>query len=593
MAHAGYGSNDTGEYDDPDVFTGYVAKRGHMARNWKRRRQLETMPNGARGLPAWWFVGAPGRDYQEASHLSCSVGVTQVTQKGSLKADQGAMPRVRKEPERFTAPDFTEKSVQKRSGNGKGEAKVGSNNRAAKRSKSSKSGSRDKRGVQLTEPYFDISCVGEPLVAQLQSRWELVALGQLLWILKSGLRLGDCSLKQLELALAEPQGSFKLDEILTKLLLKKKDRQHLQAGQGFPSSWWSVQLKEVVRNWYDEFHALHLRASIEEDEVDDGEGDKGDQEASEEQGEKDKEQGAESDGGGEPESIEAEVELEELTEEEERRMVVLESRLMSIGSLDVSPLEEGTFAELPLLMRLHMILGLAEWRVEGGEHLEALRQLEEDDIRCDAVGVDAKGNQYFYFPQFFDDARLYRREKARAHHFRQADQVNDASNDASNSAAPQKQTQKQQQPQREPRFELWVNGTDSFRSFLEDCAGSSSACERDMHVGLEDVMRLLETRRKGEEKREMWKQVERKRSGRLQVTPITTHHPPLTTHHSPLTTHHFPLTTHHFPLITHSSPTHHPLITHSSPTHHPLITHSPPSHHPLTTLSKGAARAAG
>jgi hypothetical protein len=37
MAHAGYGSNDTGEYDDPDVFTGYVTKRGHMVRNWKRR----------------------------------------------------------------------------------------------------------------------------------------------------------------------------------------------------------------------------------------------------------------------------------------------------------------------------------------------------------------------------------------------------------------------------------------------------------------------------------------------------------------------------------------------------------------------------
>jgi hypothetical protein len=37
MAHAGYGSNDTGEYDNPDIFTGYITKRGHMVRNWKRR----------------------------------------------------------------------------------------------------------------------------------------------------------------------------------------------------------------------------------------------------------------------------------------------------------------------------------------------------------------------------------------------------------------------------------------------------------------------------------------------------------------------------------------------------------------------------
>ena len=33
VGHAGY----TSEFNDPNVFTGYITKRGHMVRNWKRR----------------------------------------------------------------------------------------------------------------------------------------------------------------------------------------------------------------------------------------------------------------------------------------------------------------------------------------------------------------------------------------------------------------------------------------------------------------------------------------------------------------------------------------------------------------------------
>lgn len=37
-----------------------------------------------------------------------------------------------------------------------------------------------------------------------------------------------------------------------------------------------------------------------------------------------------------------------------------------------------------------------------------MRQMEDDDLRVEPLGNDRAGNMYYFFPQFYEERRLYR-----------------------------------------------------------------------------------------------------------------------------------------------------------------------------------------
>uniref|UniRef100_M4BE63 Uncharacterized bromodomain-containing protein 10 helical domain-containing protein n=1 Tax=Hyaloperonospora arabidopsidis (strain Emoy2) TaxID=559515 RepID=M4BE63_HYAAE len=200
-------------------------------------------------------------------------------------------------------------------------------------------------------------------LSTLRSQWELLAACHILWLLQSPLtlRFSD-TLLEYEAALLKPEASLVLEDVFTKLLLKKSERACLSTGIGLKYEWWNKQLRVYYLDMYDKWYALlrkageRLPGSFSQDEDDD------DSDVS----------NSETD-----EQVE-----DELTEDEWLTLDILKARLETLGV--VCPLKVRTLID------------------------EYMRQMEDDDLRVEPLGNDRAGNLYYFFPQFYEERRLYR-----------------------------------------------------------------------------------------------------------------------------------------------------------------------------------------
>ncbi|RHY73657.1 hypothetical protein DYB30_008591 [Aphanomyces astaci] len=82
-------------------------------------------------------------------------------------------------------------------------------------------------------------------LAELRGMWQLPAACHILWLLQQPLKLKVYnSLREYEAALLNPSTSAVLEDVFTKLLLGKKERERLNCGLGLAYDWWSQRLAE-------------------------------------------------------------------------------------------------------------------------------------------------------------------------------------------------------------------------------------------------------------------------------------------------------------------------------------------------------------
>ncbi|GMF11798.1 unnamed protein product [Phytophthora lilii] len=95
----------------------------------------------------------------------------------------------------------------------------------------------------------------------LRSMCELPAACHILWLLQSPLTLRfSNTLLEYEAALLKPEDSPVLEDVFTKLLLKKSERACLSAGIGLKYEWWNKQLRIYYLDMYDKWYALLRKA---------------------------------------------------------------------------------------------------------------------------------------------------------------------------------------------------------------------------------------------------------------------------------------------------------------------------------------------
>uniref|UniRef100_A0AAV1U3K4 WHIM1 domain-containing protein n=1 Tax=Peronospora matthiolae TaxID=2874970 RepID=A0AAV1U3K4_9STRA len=224
-------------------------------------------------------------------------------------------------------------------------------------------------------------------LSTLRSQWELLAACHILWLLQSPLTLHfSDTLLEYEAALLKPEASPVLEDVFTKLLLKKSERACLSAGIGLKYEWWNKQLRVYYLDMYDKWYALlrkageRLPGSFSQDEDDD------DSDVS----------NSETD-----EQVE-----DELTEDEWLTLDILKARLETLGV--VCPLKHQSFADLSIELRCKILLNLCEAVIDDPSNTEYMRQMEDDDLRVEPLGNDRAGNLYYFFPQFYEERRLYR-----------------------------------------------------------------------------------------------------------------------------------------------------------------------------------------
>ncbi|KAE8983949.1 hypothetical protein PR003_g25754 [Phytophthora rubi] len=222
----------------------------------------------------------------------------------------------------------------------------------------------------------------------LRSRWELPAACHILWLLQSPLTLRfSNTLLEYEAALLKPEDSPVLEDVFTKLLLKKSERACLSAGIGLKYEWWNKQLRIYYLDMYDKWYALLRKAgerlpeTFSQDEDDDDDSSVSDDKTDEQ------------------------VDVE-LTDDEWLTLDILKARLETLGM--VCPLKHQSFADLSIELRCKILLNLCEAVVDDPANTEYMRQMEDDDLRVEPLGNDRAGNMYYFFPQFYEERRLYR-----------------------------------------------------------------------------------------------------------------------------------------------------------------------------------------
>ncbi|RLN70691.1 hypothetical protein BBJ29_000210 [Phytophthora kernoviae] len=222
----------------------------------------------------------------------------------------------------------------------------------------------------------------------LRSRWELPEACHILWLLQSPLTLRfSNTLLEYEAALLKPEDSPVLEDVFTKLLLKKSERACLSAGIGLKYEWWNKQLRTYYMDLYDKWYALLRKAgerlpeTFSQDEDDDDDDSDSDNRS------------------------EQQVDVE-LSDDEWMALDIFKARLETLGM--VCPLKHQSFADLSIELRCKILLNLCEAVVDDPTNTEYMREMEDDDLRVDPLGNDRAGNLYYFFPQFYEERRLYR-----------------------------------------------------------------------------------------------------------------------------------------------------------------------------------------
>ncbi|CEG36859.1 exosome complex exonuclease rrp6-like protein [Plasmopara halstedii] len=221
----------------------------------------------------------------------------------------------------------------------------------------------------------------------LRSLWELPAACHILWLLQSPLTLRFYNtLLEYEAALLKPEESPVLEDVFTKLLLKKSERMCLSAGIGLKYEWWNKQLRIYYLDMYDKWYALLRKAGERVPET-----------FSQDEDDDDSCIGVS--------KTDEQVDVE-LTDDEWLTLDILKARLETLGA--VCPLKHQSYADLSIELRCKILLNLCEAVIDDPANTEYMRQMEEDDLRVEPLGNDRAGNLYYFFPQFFEERRLYR-----------------------------------------------------------------------------------------------------------------------------------------------------------------------------------------
>uniref|UniRef100_K3WUA0 Uncharacterized protein n=1 Tax=Globisporangium ultimum (strain ATCC 200006 / CBS 805.95 / DAOM BR144) TaxID=431595 RepID=K3WUA0_GLOUD len=300
----------------------------------------------------------------------------------------------------------------------------------------------------------------------LRGMWELPSACHILWLLQNPLTLRfPHKVLDFEVALLNPASSTLLEDVFTKLLLKKSERDCLSAGIGLKYEWWNKQLREYYMAMYDKWYALLRKA-----------GERVPESFSDDEDDEDDEQ----------------VDVE-LTDDEWMTLDILKARLETLGV--VCPLKHKSYAELPAELRCKILYNLCEAVMDDPSNTEHIRLMEEDDMRVEPLGRDRAGNLFYFFPQFYEERRLYRLEIT-----------------ASLSAT---------------KWDLWAKGDDAFRELLagmNKIRGRKVAGEQELIDHLEVIVEQIadeaverEKELEKATKRAILEAIPRKRSMRIQV----------------------------------------------------------------------------
>lgn len=166
---------------------------------------------------------------------------------------------------------------------------------------------------------------------------ELPAACHILWLLQHPLTLRfSNTLLEYEAALLNPTSSAILEDVFTKLLLKKSERECLTAGIGLKYEWWNKQLREYYMSMYNKLFALLRKARepipakcFSEEDDDDS-----------------------SSSSDETESVDKpEEDDKELTDDEWMALEILKARLEPLGT--ECPLKVGVYYHASLAVNTH------------------------------------------------------------------------------------------------------------------------------------------------------------------------------------------------------------------------------------------------
>ncbi|ETV94188.1 hypothetical protein, variant [Aphanomyces invadans] len=216
-------------------------------------------------------------------------------------------------------------------------------------------------------------------LAELRGMWQLPAACHILWLLQQPLKLKVYnSLREYEAALLNPTTSAVLEDVFTKLLLGKKERERLNCGLGLAYDWWSKRLQEFYSERYRKWNALKDKAKARQptasaDDVDD------DNDSLDTIG---------------------------LNDDDAVLLTTITTSLKPLGSQN--PLQTSEYKDLSPSLRCKVLLSLCETVVQQPGNLEYIREMQDDDLRVTPIGVDRCGNQYFFYPQFYLERRVYR-----------------------------------------------------------------------------------------------------------------------------------------------------------------------------------------
>ncbi|KAF1791674.1 Ribonuclease H-like domain [Phytophthora cactorum] len=228
----------------------------------------------------------------------------------------------------------------------KPKAKAKAKAKAAPKRKTRTQGDKVKENAPLAAPFFvetgaewNNTNIDFDELNTLRSMWELPAACHILWLLQSPLTLRfSNTLLEYEAALLKPEDSPVLEDVFTKLLLKKSERACLSAGIGLKYEWWNKQLRIYYLDMYDKWYALLRKAgerlpeTFSQDEDDD-------------------------DSSVSDSKTDEQVDVE-LTDDEWLTLDILKARLETLGV--VCPLKHQSFADLSIDLRCKILLNLCE-----------------------------------------------------------------------------------------------------------------------------------------------------------------------------------------------------------------------------------------
>ncbi|OQS05268.1 exosome complex exonuclease RRP6 [Thraustotheca clavata] len=215
----------------------------------------------------------------------------------------------------------------------------------------------------------------------LRQMWQLPAACHILWLLQRPHNLQVYkTLSEYEEGLLDPKNSPVLENIFTKLLLGKKERDRLAAGLGLPYNVWNEQLHEHYTARYHKWWSLKKQAGVISEE-------NNEDSASDDEAEKKKLQ-------------------RDLTDDEWALLDILSGSLPILGN--VNPLKSCDFHELSPRVRCLILFDLCETTLNKPSNLDYIREMDDNDLRIQCIGSDRLGNRYFCCPQFTGDRRIYR-----------------------------------------------------------------------------------------------------------------------------------------------------------------------------------------